>query len=120
MPTEPERGNAGPDDPVAPAAPPAAAASTQRRWPAPYAVLLASIVLPASGLLWLGEGKRALGYLFFMLVLGWATSMVAAPEVSFVGRHAGGFFVYALSIMDAYQIARRRRGPATPPAANGS
>ena len=78
------------------------------RPPNPLAVLAAAIVLPASGHIWLGLAQRALTLLFFMLVLGWVTSQVASPNVSFVGRHAGGFFVYALSIIDAYTIARRR------------
>jgi hypothetical protein len=33
---------------------------------------------------------------------------LAAPERSFVGRHAGGIFVYAIAVMDAYLIARYR------------
>ena len=78
------------------------------RPPNPLAVLAAAIVLPASGHVWLGLRQRALTFLFFMLALGWLTSKFAQPGVSFVGQHAGGFFVYALSIMDAYRIARSR------------
>ena len=78
------------------------------RPPHPLAVLIAAIILPASGHVWLGLVQRALTLLFFILVLGWITSQIARPDVSFVGRHAGGFFVYALSVLDAYTIARRR------------
>ena len=46
--------------------------------------------------------------LFFMLSLGFVTMQLAAPERSFIGRHAGGVFVYAISVMDAYLIARYR------------
>ncbi len=76
--------------------------------PNPRAVLAAAIFLPGSGHLWSGEAIRALTFIFFMIVLGWVTSRVAPPEASFVGRHAGGFFVYAVSILDAYQMACRR------------
>lgn len=76
--------------------------------PHPYAVLAAAIVLPGSGQLWLGQSQRALMFLFFMLVLGWLTAHYAPPTSSFIGRHAGGVFVYALSVLDAYKIARVR------------
>lgn len=76
--------------------------------PNPYAVLAAAVLLPGSGHVWLSQAQRGLTFLFFMLALGWLTSMVASPGVSFVGQHAGGFMVYALSVMDAYRIARRR------------
>jgi hypothetical protein len=76
--------------------------------PHPYAVLAAAIVLPGSGHLWLGLAQRALIFLFFMLILGWLTAHFAPPASSFAGRHAGGVFVYALSVLDAYKIARIR------------
>lgn len=82
--------------------------SQDRPPPNPYAVLAAAIVLPGSGHLWLGEAQRALTFLFFIIVLGWLTTHFAPPTASFVGRHAGGFLVYALSVLDAYRIARLR------------
>ena len=51
---------------------------------------------------------RGLQFLFFMVVLGWITTKIAPHDASFVGRHAGGFLIYALSILDAYKIARVR------------
>ena len=27
-------------------------------------------------------------------------------QMSFIARHAGGFFIYGLSVLDAYKIAR--------------
>lgn len=71
----------------------------------PKLILLLAICIPGAGHLALGLTRRAMGFVFFMLVLGWLTSHFAAPGVSFVGRHAGGFFVYALSITDAYRLA---------------
>jgi hypothetical protein len=74
----------------------------------PYLVLGAAIVLPASGHVILGVPVRGLQFLFFMVILAWVTAKIAPADASFVGRHAGGFLIYALSILDAYRIARIR------------
>ncbi|MEO5757970.1 MAG: hypothetical protein ABIQ51_14070 [Mesorhizobium sp.] len=76
--------------------------------PNPYAVLAAAIVLPASGHVILGVPVRGLQFLFFMVILAWVTAKIAPPDASFIGRHAGGFLIYALSILDAYKTARIR------------
>ena len=72
----------------------------------PYLVLGAAIVLPASGHVILGVPVRGLQFLFFMVIFAWVTAKIAPADASFVGRHAGGFLIYALSILDAYKIAR--------------
>ncbi|MDX8445803.1 hypothetical protein [Mesorhizobium captivum] len=74
----------------------------------PYLVLASAIALPGSGHVMLGLPARGLQFLFFMVILGWVTTKVAPPDASFIGRHAGGFLIYALSILDAYRIARIR------------
>ena len=74
----------------------------------PYVVLGAAIVLPASGHVILGVPVRGLQFLFFMVILAWVTTKIAPADAGFVGRHAGGFLIYALSILDAYKIARIR------------
>ncbi|MER8584080.1 hypothetical protein NKH19_02320 [Mesorhizobium sp. M1338] len=74
----------------------------------PYLILGAAIVLPASGHVILGVPVRGLQFLFFMVILAWVTAKIAPPDASFVGRHAGGFLIYALSILDAYKTARIR------------
>ncbi|MFC3321885.1 hypothetical protein [Mesorhizobium cantuariense] len=74
----------------------------------PYLVLGAAIVLPGSGHVILGVPVRGLQFLFFMVILAWVTAKIAPSDASFVGRHAGGFLIYALSILDAYKIARIR------------
>ena len=71
-------------------------------------VLGAAIVLPASGHVLLGVAARGLQFLFFMVMLGWVTTKIAPADASFIGRHAGGFLIYALSVLDAYRIARIR------------
>jgi hypothetical protein len=74
----------------------------------PYLVLGAAIVLPASGHVILGVPVRGLQFLFFMVILAWVTAKIAPADASFIGRHAGGFLIYALSILDAYKFARVR------------
>jgi hypothetical protein len=82
--------------------------STQAKPMHPFAILALSIVLPGSGHVFSGVPARGLQFLFFMIVIGWATSKIAPEQASFLGRYAGGFFIYALSILDAYKIARVR------------
>lgn len=74
----------------------------------PLAVLALAIVLPGSGQVFNGEPFRGLIFLFFMCLLGAFTILTAGPEVSIVGRLAGGLFVYAISVFDAYKKAKIR------------
>ena len=55
-----------------------------------------------------GQPLRGLVFLFFMLLLGALTAKTAAPDVSVIGRYAGGIFIYAISLFDAYRLARLR------------
>lgn len=77
-----------------------------RRPPHPYAVLALAIVLPGVGHIAIGQPQRGLVFAFATLFFGLLTFVLSTPEQSFVGRHAGGFFVWALSIPDAYRRAR--------------
>ena len=79
------------------------------RPPHPWLVLAVAVVLPGCGHLLLGEQRRGLTFLFFTLLLGLVTWQLAPPERSLVGRWAGGLFVYALSLTDAYRLARVRQ-----------
>jgi hypothetical protein len=72
----------------------------------PYIVLAAAIVLPGSGHVLNGVPHRGLIFLFFIIVLGWATSKLAPEHVSFIGRYAGGILIYGLSVLDAYKQAK--------------
>lgn len=74
----------------------------------PRLVLLASLVLPGSGQVINRQPTRGLIFVFFMLLLGGFTLVTSGPETSTVGRLAGGIFVYAISIIDAYKYARIR------------
>jgi hypothetical protein len=74
----------------------------------PRLILAAAIVLPGSGHVMLGLPMRGLQFLFFMVILAWITTKFAPADASFIGRHAGGVLIYALSILDAYKIGRIR------------
>lgn len=74
----------------------------------PLAVFVLAAVLPGAGHVACGLATRALTFLFFMLMLGAVSYHLTTPDHSFVGRHAGGVFIYAISVLDAYRIARIR------------
>ncbi|NEY89805.1 hypothetical protein [Tabrizicola oligotrophica] len=77
--------------------------------PNPHLVLAIATVLPGMGQIMNRQPLRGLTFVFFILLLGAFTLKTAAPEVSFVGKVAGGLFVWALAMLDAYKTARIRR-----------
>lgn len=74
----------------------------------PYLILAAAMVLPGSGQVINRQPVRGLLFVGFILLLGAYTLKTASPDVSIVGKLAGGIFVYAMSILDAYRHARVR------------
>lgn len=77
-----------------------------KRPPNPYLVLAVALVLPGVGQVLNRAPVRGLTFVFFILLLGAFTLKTAAPEVSIIGKLAGGIFVYAMSVFDAYKTAR--------------
>ena len=75
----------------------------------PYKVLAASLILPGAGHVWLGQAQRGLTFLFFMVILGWASAKFMPETASFIGRHIGGVFIYGVCGLDAYKLARVRQ-----------
>lgn len=89
----------------------------------PYLVLAVAIVLPGMGQVLNATPQRGLMMAFMMLSLGWVTWHLTTPEHSFAGRYAGGLFIYAISVLDAYRWARVRwelfhHKPGQPPSEN--
>lgn len=74
----------------------------------PRLVLLVAILLPGVGQLLNNQATRGLLFAFTTVALGYVTSKYASPEASIVGRYAGGFFIHAIALMDAYRWARVR------------
>jgi len=74
----------------------------------PRLVLLLAILLPGAGHVAIGQTLRGLCFVLFAILLMVVTYVTTTPDQSFIGRHAGGLFVWALSITDAYKLARIR------------
>ena len=75
---------------------------------APLMVLAIAILLPGMGQVLNNTPMRGFFMVCFMVMLGLITLHLADPHVSLVGKFAGGIFVYALSVMDAYYWAKYR------------
>lgn len=84
-----------------------------RRAASPWLVLAIALVLPGMGQVLNDQARRGLVMVFYMLLLGAVTYAVAAPGTSTVGVLAGGLFVYAISVMDAYRVAALRKQQTT-------
>lgn len=74
----------------------------------PRMVLALAILFPGAGHVAVGQIQRGLCFALFAMLLMVISYLTTTPEHSFVGRHAGGLFVWALSITDAYRLARIR------------
>jgi hypothetical protein len=74
----------------------------------PYIVLAIAVLLPGAGHVAIGQPNRGLGFAFFTMLLALLSWFTTTPERSFIGRIAGGLFVWAISIPDAYKLARIR------------
>ena len=74
----------------------------------PYLVLAVAVALPGLGQVLNRQPVRGLVFVCFAILLGGFTLKTAAPDVSFVGKMAGGLFVWAMAVLDAYTTARIR------------
>lgn len=66
------------------------------------------MLLPGLGHVLCGAPQRGLTFQGFMVLMGWITWHLTSPGHSLMGRLAGGLFIYAVSIADAYRIAKMR------------
>ena len=74
----------------------------------PILVLLIAILLPGMGQVINNTPVKGLVMIAFMVILGLITFNLAEAHISMVGKLAGGIFIYAISIMDAYYWAKYR------------
>jgi len=74
----------------------------------PYTVLAIAIALPGMGQVVNGQPQRGFGFALLTLILGLLSWHTTTPDHSFIGRSAGGLFVWALAIPDAYRLALAR------------
>lgn len=75
----------------------------------PWLVLAVAALLPGMGQVLNNNATRAIVFLFFMMSLAIVSYQFTSPQHSFLGRHAGGVFIYVISLVDAFRIARLRR-----------
>ena len=71
-------------------------------------VTLMAFVLPGSGQMLNGAPARGVIMQFGMVFGGYVTYQLTTPEISPIGRLAGGLLVWVFSIVDANGIANRR------------
>jgi hypothetical protein len=82
----------------------------------PYLVLAIAVVLPGMGQVLCGELRRGITLQMFMIAGAFITWHLTTPAQSMAGRLAGGLFVYAMSLPEAYRLAKLRRIAVTAPA----
>lgn len=75
----------------------------------PLLVLVVGALLPGMGQVLNNNATRAIVFVFFMISLGIVSYHLTTPAQSFLGRHAGGVFIYVISLVDAYRLAKLRR-----------
>ena len=71
-------------------------------------VTLMAFVLPGSGQMFNGAPARGVIMQFGMVFGGYVSYQLTTPEISPIGRLAGGLLVWVFSIVDANGIANRR------------
>ena len=74
----------------------------------PYLVLAIAAILPGMGHVLCGKVRRAMMLQLFMILGGVVTWHLAPAGADLVGRLSGGLFVYAMSLPEAYRLARIR------------
>ena len=74
----------------------------------PHLVLLAAILLPGFGHVLNGQTRRGFIMQLFMIVLAFVTWNLAPTSATLIGKLSGGLFVYALSLPEAYRVAKLR------------
>lgn len=75
---------------------------------APLMVLAVAILLPGMGQVLNDTPQRGFFLVCFMVLLGLITFNLAQPQISMVGKLAGGIFIYAVAVIDAYYWAKYR------------
>jgi hypothetical protein len=74
----------------------------------PRLVLLVAMLLPGMGHVLSGAARRGITLQLFMIAGAFITWHLSTPQTSLAGRLAGGLFVYALSLPEAYRLAKLR------------
>jgi len=73
-----------------------------------WLVVLSAVVIPGSGHVWLGKPMRGMLMLLWIFVFAFLTFQLTTDNISPVGRLAGGFAVWTLSVLEVYRLAKRQ------------
>lgn len=73
-----------------------------------YLIFISAVVIPGSGFVWLGKPVRGLMYLVWMLFFGFLTYRATGPNISIIGRLAGGIAIWVLSLLEMQRLLQRR------------
>jgi len=79
------------------------------KWKMPaWLPVIATIIIPGSGYVLLGKPMRSLQLLFFIGFFGFITYNLTDINISPIGRFAGGFAVWALSVVEVQRMVKLR------------
>ncbi|MBS4026436.1 MAG: hypothetical protein KGZ96_12270 [Clostridia bacterium] len=73
-----------------------------------WLIVLATVIIPSSGYVILGKPFRGLVMLFYMALLAFITYQLSGPEISPFGRFAGGFLIWAISVLEVKKLVKLR------------
>jgi len=72
-----------------------------------FAVVMLSMVMPASGYVLLGKSVRGLMMLMWMFMFGYITYKLTTVDISLIGRLSGGLGVWTISIVEIHKLAKK-------------
>lgn len=72
-----------------------------------FAVVLLSMVMPASGYVLLGKSVRGLMMLMWMFMFGYITYKLTTVDISLIGRLSGGLGVWTISVVETHKLAQK-------------
>ncbi len=67
-----------------------------------------TMIIPGSGYVMLNKPTRGLFMNLWMFAFGYITYRLTSPDISFIGRLAGGFAIWTISVVEVYRLACKR------------
>lgn len=71
--------------------------------------IIAAMIIPGSGYLFLSRPMRGLLMLFWMCIFAYITFQLTTPQISVIGRYSGGIAVWVISVLEVYHMTDKRR-----------
>ncbi|AET67264.1 hypothetical protein Desor_1619 [Desulfosporosinus orientis DSM 765] len=70
--------------------------------------IMAALLIPGSGYLFLARPMRGLIMVFWMCIFAYITFQLTTPEISVIGRYSGGIAVWIISVLEVDHMVRKR------------